>query len=46
MIGKLIDWLLSPLTKRVRREVDAALAKSREADRRLEYELAKNVVRY
>lgn len=25
MIGKFMDWMLSPLTRRVRREVEAAI---------------------
>lgn len=45
MIGKLLDWMLSPLTRRVRREVEAAMAKCREADRRGQYELAKRMAR-
>lgn len=28
MISKFVDWLLSPLTRRVRREVEAAVKKA------------------
>lgn len=38
MIGRLLDWLLSPLTKRVRREVDAAIQRN-------EYERVKRELR-
>jgi len=31
MISKFVDWMLSPLTRRVRREVEAAMLAKEEA---------------
>lgn len=38
MISRFVDWILSPLTRRVRREVEAAINK-------LEYERVKRKLR-
>lgn len=35
MISKFVDWMLSPLTRRVRREVEAAIWKGLTEHRRL-----------